>query len=347
MKTILVTGGAGFIGSHTCLVLLQNGFKIIILDNFSNSNYDSIERIKKITFKDGIDSSNHLEFINGDIRDENLLNYIFERNDLKTNAINGVIHFAGLKSISDSISNPINFWEQNFVGTLILLKSMAKNNCKKIVFSSSATVYGSNYKSSLKESFLNFPINPYGETKNSIEKMLQNLYLSDKEWRIINLRYFNPIGAHSSGLLGENLNSNTDNLFPLICKVAAGRKKELKIFGNDWPTRDGTCIRDYVHVMDIADGHINALNFLLSSKNIFTSINLGTGKNTTVLELVKVFERVNNIKINYSFNEKRKGDPPILFANISLAKRLLKWKPKKSIEDMCKDGWKWYQLKNF
>ena len=238
--------------------------------------------------------------------------------------------------------SPLDYWDQNFVGTLSLVKSMAKNNCKKLVFSSSATVYGSKYKTSLKENFHKFPINPYGETKNTIEKMLHNVQYADEKWNIINLRYFNPIGAHSSGLLGELSILKTDNLFPSLCRAASGELKELKIYGNDWPTRDGTPIRDYIHVMDLAEGHLKAIDFLFSREKGITSINLGTGKNSTVLELIKVFEKVNKVNINYVFSDKRIGDPPKLIANVLLAKKLLKWKAKRNLEEMCKDGWKWY-----
>ena len=259
MKNILITGGSGFIGSHTCLNLIQNGYKVVILDNLTNSSYKSMKRIKKILCNLNIDSSNKIDFIKGDIRDEKLLDKIFKKYNLDNESIDSVIHFAGLKSISESIMSPLDYWDQNFVGTLSLVKSMAKNNCKKLVFSSSATVYGSKYKTSLKENFHKFPINPYGETKNTIEKMLHNVQYADEKWNIINLRYFNPIGAHSSGLLGELSILKTDNLFPSLCRAASGELKELKIYGNDWPTRDGTPIRDYIHVMDLAEGHLKAI----------------------------------------------------------------------------------------
>ncbi len=345
MNYILVTGGTGFIGSHTCLSLLQNGYKVVIFDNLTNSSYESILRIKKIANTLKIDVIKNIDFINGDIRDEKLLNQIFEKYNFKNQSISCVIHFAGLKSISESLINPLNYWDQNFGGTLSLLKSMSKNNCKKLVFSSSATVYGSKYKAPLRENFFNFPINPYGETKNSIEKMLQNIQSSDKEWSILNLRYFNPIGAHPSGLLGESSILRADNIFPSICRVASGELKKLEIYGNNWSTRDGTCIRDYVHVMDVAEGHLKAIDFLSSKKGSFTCVNLGTGKKTTVLELIKAFEKVNKIKINFVFSEKRKGDPPILIADVSLAKKLLKWKSKRNLDEMCLDGWKWYLSK--
>ena len=345
MKHILVTGGTGFIGSHTCLSLLKNGYKVVIFDNLTNSSYDSVLRIKNIANSLKLNVTKNIDFINGDIRDEKLLNQIFKKYKSKNQSISSVIHFAGLKSISESLIDPLNYWDQNFGGTLSLLKSMSKNNCKKLVFSSSATVYGSKYKASLKENFFNFPINPYGETKNSVEKMLQNIQSSDKEWSILNLRYFNPIGAHPSGLLGESSILRADNIFPSICRVASGELKKLEIYGDNWPTKDGTCIRDYVHVMDVAEGHVKAIDFLFTKKESFRSVNLGTGKKTTVLELIKVFEKVNKIKVNFVFSEKRKGDPPILIANVSLAKKLFNWKSKKSLDEMCIDGWKWYLTK--
>ncbi len=341
MRTILVTGGTGFIGIHTCLTLIKNGYKVIILDNLTNSRLKSINGLKKILEKED-NSFEKLEFFKGDVRDEKILNEIFQRFNKEGKSIKSVIHFAGLKSVPNSIINPLDFWDNNLNGTLTLLKVMAKYECKKFVFSSSASVYGSKYNKSLKENFLNFPINTYGETKNCIEKMLKNLYLSDSKWGIICLRYFNPIGAHKSGLIGENSVSKIDNLFPLICQVAAGLKKEIKIYGKDFPTKDGTCVRDFIHVMDVAEGHIKALKFLFSSDGICIPINLGTGKKTTVLELIKIFEEVNKIKINYSFSLKRKGDPAILLADIKKAENLINWTPIRSIDDMCFDGWRWY-----
>ena len=341
MRTILVTGGTGFIGIHTCLCLIKKGYRVIIIDNLINSHYESINGLKKILEKEE-NNFVQFEFIKGDVRDKKFLTKIFQRFNKEGKSISSVIHFAGLKSVPYSIINPLDFWDNNFNGTLNLLKVMAKYECKNFVFSSSASVYGAKYNESLKESFLNSPINPYGETKNSIEKMLNNLYLSDNNWRIICLRYFNPIGAHSSGLIGENSVSKIDNLFPSICEVAAGVKKELKIYGNKFSTKDGTCVRDFVHVMDIAEGHIEAIKFLINSDGICTSINLGTGKKTTVLELIKIFEKINKIKINYSFGLKRRGDPEILLADVKKAKILINWTSKRSLEDMCLDGWRWY-----
>ena len=342
MKTILITGGAGFIGSHTSLVLLQQFYKIIILDDLSNSSYESIAQIKKILVKQNKVWSNNLDFIEGDIRDESLLIKIFEKYKATNNLIQGVIHFAGAKSVNESVINPIKFWDINFNGTLTLVKIMSRFSCKKLVFSSSATVYGSKYTSSLKEQLLNSPINPYGNTKNSIEIMLKDLSKSDPSWDIISLRYFNPIGAHPSGLLGEKFNYKNNNLFPNLCNVAIGNNNLLEIYGKNWPTRDGTCLRDFIHVMDVAEGHINAIDFLFNSKIFFTCINLGTGRNTSILELINVFEKTNNVTIKYKFNNRRSGDAAVLFADVKLAKNLLNWESKRNLEDMCRDGWKWY-----
>ena len=342
MKTILITGGAGFIGSHASLVLLQKLYKIIILDNLSNSSYETISQIKKILVQQNQALSNNLDFIEGDIRDESLLIKVFEKYKAANNSIQGVIHFAGAKSVNESVNNPIKFWDVNFSGTLTLVKIMSKFNCKKLVFSSSATVYGSKYKSSLTEELLNSPINPYGNTKNSIEIMLKDISKSDPSWDIISLRYFNPIGAHPSGLIGEKFDSKNNNLFPNLCKVAIENDNSLEIYGHDWPTRDGTCIRDFIHVMDVAEGHINAINFLFNSKSFFNCINLGTGRNTSILDLITVFEKTNQVSIKYKFNNRRIGDAAVLVADVKLAKKFLNWESKRNLEDMCRDGWKWY-----
>ena len=346
-KTILITGGAGFIGSHTSLVLVNNGYKIILLDNFDNSNYESINRIKRICDSINDSYSRNIIFIYGDVKDEILLNKIFDDSKSKGEKIHGVIHLAGFKSVSESVSNPLKYWDQNLIGTISLLKVMNKFGCRNLVFSSSATIYGLRYDNFLKESFVSAPINTYGETKNSIEKMLRNLFDSgEDDWKIICLRYFNPIGAHASGILGEYTTNKSENLFPIICEVASNKRKVLYIYGNNWPTLDGTCIRDYVHVMDIAEAHFKAIEYLLISTKTFHSINLGTGAPTSVLELVRVFEKVNNIKINYSFSDKREGDVPILCADITLAKEILDWSACRDLDQMCIDGWKSY-LNNF
>lgn len=347
MQTILVTGGAGYIGSHTSVELLRRGYRLILLDNLVNSSIDSIEKIKYIHSLQKEYQNNSLEFKFGDLKDLNFLNEIFLLELKKGNTISGVIHLAGLKSVSESITNPIKYWDQNLIGSIVLLKVMDKFNCRNLVFSSSATIYGAKKNNPLNEELNCLPVNPYGETKNCIERMLKNVYESDKKkWNIINLRYFNPIGAHPSSLIGQLSNKVDDNLFPILCEVAAKKKEKLIIYGKNWPTIDGTCVRDYIHIMDIAEGHIKSLEYLFSSNGIFHSINLGTGKPTSVLELIKIFEKVNKVKINFSFSERRLGDVPTLFADVRSAKKIINWNSRLGIEQMCIDGWNWFK-KNY
>ena len=346
MHSILVTGGAGFIGSHTCLLLLEKGFVVFILDSFVNSSEKSIEKILLILEEKGIDTKEKIYLVQGDLRNLEDIEKIFQMSIRLKKEIESVIHFAGLKSVADSVMSPLNYWDNNVNGTLNLLKIMKKYNCKNIVFSSSATVYKANSDKLLKENDPCEPINPYGNTKLIIERSLRDLYKSEpSQWRIISLRYFNPVGAHKSGLIGENPKGNPNNIYPRITQVAIGRISEIKIFGNDWPTFDGTGIRDYLHVMDLAEGHLSALNFLLNEKPQIITLNLGTGRGTSVLELIKIFEKVNNIKIPFSYEQRRRGDIAFVVADNSLAKKTLNWMPERDIEDICKDGWKW-QLSN-
>ena len=340
MSKILVTGGAGFIGSHTCLALLQKKYKIVVLDSFVNSSHISLERVKKLS---KISNFNDIEIIQGDLRNFDLIDNIFSKSRLENYPIAAVIHFAGLKSVSDSIINPLDYWDNNVFSSINLLKAMKKNNCRNIVFSSSATIYAySNDKKPITENSLIRPVNPYGNTKAVIEKILENLSDScSQEWRIANLRYFNPIGAHSSGILGEDPLGISNNIFPLILQVAAGKIKELKVFGNDWPTVDGTGVRDYLHVLDLADGHILALEYLLSNKPTIINLNLGTGKGCSVLDLISCFEESNKIKVPYVFSERRPGDVPYVVADNSKALNTLNWQPKRTLKEMCVDGWKW------
>ena len=339
---ILITGGAGYIGSHTCYLLLKRGYEIIVFDSFINSSFSSLKRVKRILINEKIDFQD-FKIINGDIRDEKLLDKVFKDEIISGKPIESVIHFAGLKSVQESVESPIEYWECNVGGTLNLIKAMENNNCKSLIFSSSATIYNSSDYFKFKENSPIKPISPYGQTKATVEKLLFDLHKSDmKKWKIINLRYFNPIGAHESGMIGENPLNKPNNLFPLMNLAARGIIDELKIYGNDWPTNDGTAIRDYIHVMDLAEGHISALSFLINDqKTKFESINLGTGLGTSVLELVKTFMRVNKVKIPYSFTNRRPGDSCFLVADNSKSLTILNWLPKRNIEDMCKDGWKW------
>jgi len=326
MSKILVTGGAGYIGSHTSVELLERGEEIVIVDNFSNSSPDVLEKIKEITKKD-------FKFYELDILDEESLEKVFKENEIEA-----VIHFAGLKAVGESVEKPIEYYHNNITGTLVLLKVMKKYNCKRIVFSSSATVYGNPKELPIKEEFPLSTINPYGSTKLMIEQILQDVSVSDENFRVAILRYFNPIGAHESGLIGEKPNGIPNNIMPYIVRVAKGEYKELTVFGNDYPTSDGTGIRDYIHVVDLSLGHLNALDKIRKEQGV-KIYNLGTGQGYSVLELVNTFEKVNNIKVNYKIGERRAGDIAACFADPSKAERELGWKAKRDIEDMCKDSW--------
>jgi len=283
-----------------------------------------------------------IKFFKGDIRDKKILNKIFNYSRKINSSIDAVIHFAGLKSIIQSNQNPKIYWEVNVEGTKILIDSMDKNNCKTIIFSSSATVYGNAKEKIIDELCDINPVNTYGKTKANAEKVLFEKYCNSQDWRIINLRYFNPIGAHKSNLIGEIPNKDATNLFPFICKAAIKEIEYLKIYGKNWDTKDGTCIRDFIHILDIASGHLAALNYLINQDKIFKSINLGTGKGTSVLELVKIFEKVTEKKINYSFLNKREGDVISYVASNDLALKILNWMPKYTLEEMCIDGWNWF-----
>lgn len=339
MKNILVTGGTGYIGSHTVVNLLVKGYKVTIVDSNFNSSPKVINRIKQIIkdiYRKGYDD---LVFLRGDVRDYLFLNNIFLKASEVGNNFDAVIHFAGLKSVANSKKYPIDYWDINLNGTINLVKIMDKYNCNNLIFSSSATVYGEINKPPFKENFKLFPVNPYARNKASIENFLFDVYESNSDkWNIVNLRYFNPIGAHFSGLIGENPLGNLNNIFPLILN-ACSRNKKIKVFGNDWPTPDGTCIRDYIHIEDLAEGHIKALES--NSLKGFNCINLGTGKGTSVLELLKSFESVNDIKLNYQFANRREGDTAILVADNSKALSKLKWSPLRNLSDMCKDGYRW------
>ena len=342
---ILVTGGNGFIGSHTCLALLEKGYEVVVIDSYTNSNKKSLERVIDI-----INSSNKIDNIkikvlNFDIRNQDLLEDLFLDSNRIGKPFDAVIHFAGLKSVSDSVSKPLLYWDVNVNGSINLLKVMDKYNCHKIVFSSSATIYGLSKSILVNESSDIKPINPYGKTKVAIEQLFNDIFYSNPDkWKIANLRYFNPIGAHDSGYIGEAPIGIPNNIFPYITQVAARKRDKLIIFGNDWPTPDGTGIRDYIHVMDLAEGHIAALEYLNNNQNQIINLNLGTGVGTSVLELVNTFERVNKIKIPIEFSKRRLGDCGSLIADNSLAISCLNWSPNRTLEEMCKNGWKWQSL---
>ena len=326
MSKILVTGGTGYIGSHTVVELVENGEDVVIVDNFSNSSPDVLDRLEEITGK-------RVRFYEVDILDEEKLEQVFKENEIES-----VIHFAGLKAVGESVAKPVEYYHNNITGTLVLLKLMQKYNCKKIVFSSSATVYGNPEKLPIKEDFPLSTTNPYGSTKLMIENILQDVNVADQDFRVAILRYFNPIGAHKSGLIGERPNGIPNNVMPYIVKVATGEYEKLTVFGNDYPTPDGTGIRDYIHVVDLAQGHLKALDKIREEKGV-KIYNLGTGHGYSVLDLVQNFEKTNNIKVNYVIGARRPGDIPACYADASKAEKELGWKAKKNIEDMCKDTW--------
>ncbi len=329
MSTVLVTGGAGFIGSHTSVELLNAGYDIIILDNFVNSKPESLKRIKELTGKD-------FKFYQADIRDEEAMTKVFAENK-----IDAVIHFAGLKSVPQSVKEPLNYYDNNIAGTVCLCRVMDKAGCKKLVFSSSATVYGSKNPSPLREDMpTGGTTNPYGTTKYFIEQILQDLCISDSEWGVSILRYFNPIGAHKSGRIGEDPNGIPGNLMPYITQVAIGKLECLNVCGNDYPTPDGTGVRDYIHVVDLALGHIKALDRLLKVKGCEV-YNLGTGKGYSVLDVVKAFEKASGIKINYRIAPRRAGDVACCYADATKAKEVLGWQAQYDIDDMCADSLRW------
>ncbi len=326
---VLVTGGAGYIGSHTCVELLNAGKDVVIVDNFYNCKKSSLDRIRALVNKD-------FKFYECDIRDKKGLDEIF-----KKEKIDSVIHFAGLKAVGESVHKPLEYFDNNVNGTLVLLEVMRDNGCKKIVFSSSATVYGMNNVSPLTEDMeVGGVTNPYGRTKYMIECILKDLYTSDNTWSICLLRYFNPIGAHKSGTMGEDPNGIPNNLMPYITQVAIGKREYLNVWGNDYDTPDGTGVRDYIHVVDLALGHIKAVEKVEGAEGLFI-YNLGTGKGYSVLDVVKAFEKASGVKIPYKIGPRRDGDIATCYSDPSKAYRELGWKAQRDIEEMCEDSWRW------
>lgn len=326
--TVLVTGGAGYIGSHTCLQLLKAGYKIVVLDNFSNSQSVSLNRVKQLA---GVD----FPTIEGDIRDKAALRNLFSQYSIAS-----VIHFAGLKAVGESTEKPMLYYDNNVAGSLSLFEVMAEFGVKTIVFSSSATVYGDPASVPIREDFPLSATNPYGQTKLMIEHMLRDIHHADTSWRVGILRYFNPIGAHESGMIGEDPNGIPNNLLPYVSQVAVGKLKKLRVFGNDYPTPDGTGVRDYIHVVDLADGHLAALRYLENSSELLT-INLGTGIGYSVLDVVNTFSKESGIEIAYEFMPRRAGDVAINYADPTLAKSLLGWTATRDLAQMCADTWRW------
>ena len=329
MKTILLAGGAGYIGSHTAVELLDCGYNVIIADNFSNSCPEAINRIEEITGKT-------VKYYELDIKDSKALDAVFAENN-----IDAVIHFAGLKAVGESVEKPVMYYRNNIDTTLSLLESMNKHGVKNIIFSSSATVYGEEnpvpYFETMKRGVCT---NPYGWTKAMMEQILEDASKADKNLSVILLRYFNPIGAHKSGLIGEDPQGIPNNLMPYVSQVAVGKRECLTIFGNDYPTVDGTCTRDYIHVTDLAIGHVKAIDYILKNKCV-EIFNLGTGTPYSVTEIVDTFERVNGVKVNHVYGDRREGDIAECYANADKALKVLGWKTERTLEDMCRDSWNW------
>lgn len=328
---ILVTGGAGYIGSHTVVELMAAGYDVLIADNYSNSKPSVINRIERITGHRPI-------FVQLDIRDRPAVQSLFAKY-----SFDAVIHFAGLKAVGESVSQPLRYYDNNVYGSLVLFEAMAEAKVKTLVFSSSATVYGNPHTVPIREDFPLSATNPYGRSKLMIEEILRDIAVSDGSWHIALLRYFNPVGAHESGLIGEDPNGIPNNLMPYIAKVAAGTLPELSVFGDDYPTQDGTGVRDYIHVMDLARGHIAALEALKKSEGVIT-VNLGTGQGYSVFEVIHAFEKASGRKIPFRITGRRPGDIPSCYADPSLAERLLNWRAQYSLEKMCQDSWGWQSL---
>ncbi|HIR48213.1 MAG TPA: UDP-glucose 4-epimerase GalE [Candidatus Caccousia avicola] len=329
---VLVTGGAGFIGTHTCVELLENGVDIVVMDNYSNSSPDALRAVEKITGKT-------FPIYECDMLDYDKFEKIFEENK-----IDAVIHFAGLKAVGESVSKPLEYYHNNITGTLNLLRLMRKYDVKKLVFSSSATVYGMNNPVPFREDMpVGGTTNPYGTTKYFIEQILRDVAFADESWSIALLRYFNPIGAHESGLIGENPNGIPNNLMPYIARVAAGQLECLSVYGDDYPTRDGTGVRDYIHVCDLANGHLKALQ-KLETLHGAEAYNLGTGNGSSVLEVVHAFEKASGRKVNYKIAPRRPGDIAECYADASKAKRELGWEATRTLDDMCRDSWHFIEV---
>ena len=326
--SILVTGGAGYIGSHTCVEMLEAGYEVVVIDNLDNSCSESLGRVEKITGK-------KVKFYEADVRDREALRKIFTENKIEA-----VIHFAGLKAVGESVREPIMYYSNNLESTLTLIEVMTEFSVKKIVFSSSATVYGVAKEMPLKEGMPIGAINPYGRTKLFIEEILRDLYISDNEWSIALLRYFNPIGAHKSGTIGEDPKGIPNNLMPYIAQVAVGKLEKLHVFGNDYNTVDGTGVRDYIHVVDLAVGHVKAVDWTLQNLGC-EEINLGTGNGTSVLQLRDAFVKASGVDIPYVIDPRRPGDPDEVYADAQKAEKLLGWTAKLGVDEMCEDTWRW------
>ncbi|MBM5799432.1 MAG: UDP-glucose 4-epimerase GalE [Cyanobacteria bacterium K_DeepCast_35m_m2_023] len=341
MAHLLITGGAGFIGSHTCLVLLQAGHSLVVLDNFDNSSPLVLQRVTELAAAAGALPEQHLQLVEGDIRKPADLERAFASTDANGAPIAGVIHFAGLKAVGESVQQPLRYWDVNVNGSRLLLDAMQRHGCLTIVFSSTSTVYGEPQTFPIDESCSLQPLHPYAQSKVAVEWMLEALERSEAGWCISRLRYFNPVGAHPSGQIGEDPRGIPNNLFPFISQVASGQRAGLQIFGNDWPTPDGTGIRDYLHVMDLAEAHQLAIEALLQHQRSLPVLNLGTGRGLSVLEIVAAFEAETGIAIPHTLVARRQGDVPRLEACADRAAATLGWRARRSLADMCRDGWAW------
>ena len=348
-KIILITGGAGFIGSHTCLVLLKAGYRLIVLDNFSNSSPESLRRVQELA---GDEAARRLGVVEGDIRSADDLNRAFQAavevestgaEAQTTGQVQAVIHFAGLKAVGESIANPLAYWDGNVAGSVQLLAAMRAHGCRTIVFSSSATVYGIPEHVPIPETAPVKPINPYGQTKAAVEQLLADLAASEPGWRIARLRYFNPVGAHPSGRIGEDPHGIPNNLFPFVSQVAVGRRERLQVYGGDWPTPDGSGVRDYIHVMDLAEGHLAALETLLKEGPQLLTANLGSGQGHSVLEVIAAFAQDSGRPVPYQLVNRRAGDAACSLADPTFAASRLGWSTQRSLDEMCRDGWAWQQ----
>ena len=339
MAQLLITGGAGFIGSHSCLVLLEAGHDLVVLDNFDNSSPESLKRVLELA---GPSAAGRLQVVEGDIRSAADLERAFEAAPAGQ-PITAVVHFAGLKAVGESVREPLRYWDVNLCGSRQLLEAMQAHGCRSLVFSSSCTVYGLPEQTPISESAAIQPINPYGHSKAAVEQLLADLAASEAGWRIARLRYFNPVGAHPSGRIGEDPRGIPNNLFPFVSQVAVGRRDCLRVFGGDWPTPDGSGIRDYIHVMDLAEGHRAALDVLLAEPPQLLSLNLGSGQGHSVLEVVRAFELTSDRSVPYTVVERRDGDAASTVADPRLAATRLGWRTRRSLEEMCRDGWTWQQ----
>ena len=339
MAELLITGGAGFIGSHSCLVLLEAGHNLVVLDNFDNSSPESLKRVLELA---GPSAAGRLQLVEGDIRSAGDLERAFKAAPAGR-PITAVVHFAGLKAVGESVREPLRYWDVNLCGSRQLLEAMQGHGCRSLVFSSSCTVYGLPEQTPISESAAIQPINPYGHSKAAVEQLLADLVASEPGWRIARLRYFNPVGAHPSGRIGEDPRGIPNNLFPFVSQVAVGRRDCLQVFGGDWPTPDGSGVRDYIHVMDLAEGHRAALDVLLAEPPQLLSLNLGSGQGHSVLEVVRAFELASGRSVPYTVVERRDGDAASTVADARLAATRLGWRTRRSLEEMCRDGWAWQQ----